>query len=130
MNAILDAGPLIAAWNPDDQHHAWAQQVLKEFSGPYFTTEPVLTEVAHMTGLPDLILEGVAGGKFIVAASLFEDGTAMLRLVNRSPDCGLADASLVALSEKHLALNVLTIDKRHFLKYRRADKSPVPIVTP
>ena len=130
MKAILDAGPLIAAWNPDDQHHAWAQGVLIKFSGPYFTTEPVLTEVAHMTGLPDLILEGVAGGKFIIAASLHEDGAAMLRLVNSYPDCGLADASLIALSEKRPALNVLTTDKRHFLKYRRANKLPVPIVTP
>ncbi len=130
MKAIIDAGPLIAAWNQDDQHHAWAEKVLTDFSGPYFTTEPVLTEVAHMTGLPDLILEGVASGKFIVAVSLLEDGAAMLRLVNHYPDCGLADASLIALSEKRPALSVLTTDKRHFQKYRRADKSPMPIVTP
>jgi predicted nucleic acid-binding protein len=130
MKAIIDAGPLIAAWNQDDQHHAWAEKVLTEFSGPYFTTEPVLTEVAHMTGLPDLILEGVASGKFIVAVSLLEDGAAMLRLVNHYPDCGLADASLIALSEKRPTLSVLTTDKRHFQKYRRADKSPVPVVTP
>ena len=36
MKAILDAGPLIAAWNRDDRHHAWAQKIFTEFSGPLF----------------------------------------------------------------------------------------------
>lgn len=50
MKAILDAGPLVAAWNADDEHHDWAQALFKKYGGPFYTTEPVLTEVAHLTG--------------------------------------------------------------------------------
>jgi predicted nucleic acid-binding protein len=45
-------------------------------------------------------------------------------------DSDIADASVVALSEKAQNLPVLTTDKRHFSTYRRADKSALPVVTP
>ena len=130
MKAILDAGPLIAAWNKDDAHHEWARQLFQKFTGPFFTTEPVLTEVAHMTGQDTLIVEGVRSGKFIVAGSLQQDASAMARALAAYADCDLADASLIALSERRPSVHVLTTDKRHFVKYRRADKSAIPLETP
>jgi predicted nucleic acid-binding protein len=130
MKAILDAGPLIAAWNPDDSHHEWAKNLFKKFTGPFFTTEPVLTEVAHVTGQDALIVEGVRSGKFIVAGNIQQDASAMARALAVYPDCDLADASLIALSERRPSVHVLTTDKRHFVKYRRADKLAIPLETP
>ena len=130
MKAILDAGPLIAAWNKDDAHHEWAKNLFTKFTGPYFTTESVLTEVAHMTGQDTLIVEGVRSGKFIVAGNIHQDASAMARALAVYPDCDLADASLIALSERRPQVHVLTTDKRHFVKYRRADRTAMPLETP
>lgn len=130
MKAILDAGPLIAAWNTDDEHHAWAISSFKEYGGPFYTTESVLTEVAHMTGLDDLVIEGVKTGRFIVAGSLQQDAAAIERVLSAYSQCDLADASLVAVSEKKKMLAVLTTDRRHFATYRRADRSVLPFVAP
>ena len=130
MKAILDAGPLIAAWNTDDEHHAWAQSIFKEYGGPFYTTESVLTEVAHMTGQDDLVIEGVKTGRFVVAGSLHQDAAAIERLLAAYSQCDLADASLVAVSERKKAMPVLTTDRRHFATYRRADKSALPFIAP
>lgn len=130
MNAILDAGPLIASWNKEDQDHDWAVSVLKKYPGPYLTTEPVLTEVAHMTGKDAEIIEGVRAGRFLFDGNLREDAAAIQRVLHAYDQSDIADASIVVLSEKRKALPVLTNDRKHFVVYRRADKSPVPIVTP
>ena len=130
MRAILDAGPLIAAWDKSDKHHAWVRDVLKKYSGPYLTTELVLCEVAHMTGRDAEIIEGVRTGRFIVGGSLKTDAAAIQRVLFAYPQSDITDASIVALSEKETALPVLTTDKRHFAAYRRADKSALPLVVP
>ena len=130
MKAILDAGPLIAAWDKTDEHHQWANALLKKFPGPYLTTEFVLSEVAHMTGKDAEIIEGVRPGRFIFLGNLKEDAPAIQRVLFAYSQSDIADASLVVLSEKENKLPVLTTDKRHFQSYRRTDKSALPIVTP
>jgi len=130
MKAILDAGPLIAAWDKTDANHLWAREVLKKYPGPYLTTESVLTEVAHMTGKDAEIIEGVRTGRFVFDGSLKTDAAAIQRVLFAYAQSDLADASVVALSEKEKTLPVLTTDKRHFATYRRADKSALPLVMP
>lgn len=130
MKAILDAGPLIASWNADDKHHSWADNIFKEYQGPFFTTESVLTEVAHMTGQDALVIEGVRTGRFIISGSLLADATAIERMLSDYSQCDLGDASIVAVSERKKTAPVLTTDRRHFATYRRADKSAVPFVAP
>ena len=130
MKAILDAGPLIAAWDKTDEHHQWANALLKRYPGPYLTTEFVLSEVAHMTGKDAEIIEGVRTERFIILGNLKEDAHAIQRVLFAYSQSDIADASLVVLSEKETKLPVLTTDKRHFQSYRRADKSALPIVTP
>ena len=130
MKAILDAGPLIAAWDKSDEHHQWAKAMLKKYSGPYLTTEFVLCEVAHMTGKDVEIMEGVRTGRFLFDGSVTTDAAAIQCVLFAYADSDIADASVVALSEKAQNLPVLTTDKRHFSTYRRADKSALPVVTP
>ena len=100
MKAILDAGPLIAAWDKTDEHHQWANALLKQYPGPYLTTEFVLSEVAHLTGKDAEIIEGVRTGRFIFSGSLKEDAPAIQRVLFAYSQSDIADASLVVLSEK------------------------------
>jgi predicted nucleic acid-binding protein len=52
------------------------------------------------------------------------------RSLEKFPHCDLADASVIALSERYRRLSVVSLDRRHFITYRRADGSPVPMVLP
>jgi hypothetical protein len=130
MSAILDAGPLIAAWDKSDKNHRWAISILAKYPGPYLTSELVLAEVAHMTGKDVDIIAGIRAGVFVFDGSLREDAAAIERVLFAYETGDLADASLVVLSEKQKRLPVLTTDKKHFYSYRRVDKSALPLETP
>ncbi len=129
MRAILDSGPLIAAWNPTDEHHAWAQSVFGQFSGPYYVSEAVLTEVAHLTGRDRSIVEGLRDGRFLLSDGL-RDFEEIDRCLKRFAHCDLADATVIIMSERYRRLDVLSTDRRHFTTYRRGDGSALPLVIP
>jgi hypothetical protein len=46
---LMDAGPLTALLNPNDQWHAWARDTMRRLAAPLLTTEPVLTEACRIT---------------------------------------------------------------------------------
>lgn len=130
MRAILDSGPLIALWNREADHLPWVESVFRRFAGPYYVTEPVLTEVAHLTGRDKLIVEGLKSGKFLLPEGLLDQLEDIDRSLKKFPHCDLADASVIALSERYRRVNVLSLDRRHFTTYRRADGRPLPMVLP
>lgn len=130
MRAILDSGPLIALWNAEPDHQAWVEEAFKRFAGPYYVTEPVLTEVAHLTGRDRLIVEALKSGKFLVPEGLQDQLEDIDRCLQKFPHCDLADATVIALSERYRRVSVLSLDRRHFITYRRADGTPVPLVLP
>jgi hypothetical protein len=130
MIAVMDAGPLIAAWNKGDEHETWAQGIFKKYRGPYHTTELVLAEVAYMTGRDELIAQMVRERKFLIGASLWQNSAEMERCLQRFNHCDIADASVIVTSEMNPSLKVITTDKRHFLTYRRADGSTLPLELP
>src|SRR5947209_3119488 len=47
---LVDTGPLIALFDPQDEQHSRCREALKEIREPIFTTTPVLTEAFHMLG--------------------------------------------------------------------------------
>ena len=130
MRAILDAGPLIAAWDERDDHHAWAVRLFQTFRGPFHTSELVLSEVAHLTGRDSSVMEGVRTGRLVIEATLVKDGEAMQRVLDSYSAADLADASVIAISEKLPRLKILTTDERHFAAYRRKDKSAPDLELP
>jgi predicted nucleic acid-binding protein len=130
MRAILDSGPLIALWNAEREHLSWIEQLFLRFSGPYYVTEPVLTEVAHLTGRDKLIVSGLRSGKFLLPEGILDQLDEIERSLKHFPHCDLADASVIALSERYRRVSVLSIDRRHFVTYRRHDGSPLPMVLP
>jgi hypothetical protein len=41
LTTLMDAGPLTALLNPNDQWHAWARDTMRWLPAPLFTSEPV-----------------------------------------------------------------------------------------
>lgn len=130
MRAILDSGLLVALWRKQDEHKEWAIDLLRKFTGPFYVTELVLAEVSHMTGRERDIIAGLKNGRFILGADLVEDLETIDRCCSTYSQCDLADASIVAASERFPRLQVLTTDRKHFRTYRRGDGSPLPLVIP
>jgi predicted nucleic acid-binding protein len=130
MRAILDSGPLIAAWNRDDAFHRWSGELFKAYSGPFYVSEPILTEVAHLTGRDMAIVEGLKTGRFLLADSLLEQIQCVEWCLQKWTHCDLADATVIGLSEKLRRFDVLSTDRRHFSTYFRPDGSALPLVLP
>lgn len=47
-STLIDAGPLIALFDRDDQFHNAIKEFLRIYKGYLLTTWPVITEVLHM----------------------------------------------------------------------------------
>ena len=45
---ILDAGPLVAYFCENEQHHSWSVQQFDYLKPPALTCEAVITEAAHL----------------------------------------------------------------------------------
>lgn len=50
MSVVVDAGPLIALFDPKDAQHGRCVDVLRGIREPLVTTIPVLTEAFHLLG--------------------------------------------------------------------------------
>ncbi|MEX0609628.1 MAG: PIN domain-containing protein [Balneolaceae bacterium] len=48
ISVLIDAGPIIALFDKDDQHYERVLNYMREFHGRLITTWPVLTEVCYM----------------------------------------------------------------------------------
>jgi uncharacterized protein len=135
---LVDTGPLVALFDPQDEQHNRCRRTLKEIREPIFTTTPVLTEAFHMLGpasigsdrLREFVEVGGLSVGFLDQASLARAFQLMDLYADHPMD--LADASLVAAAEALGTRRVFTIDRRNFETYRirRGHRhSPVDIVS-
>ena len=130
MRAVLDSGPLVALWRPREKHQKWAEGVFRRFTGPFYVTELILAEVAHLTGRDREIVAAFKAGRFILGADIVEDLSCIERCCAKYSQCDLADASIIAASERFPRLQVITVDRKHFGMYRRSDGSALPLTMP
>jgi len=123
---IVDAGPLLALFNPADRHHQACVSFLRGNEVSLVTTWPVLTEVMHLLRYSvDAQLRLLSwidrGGLAIVE---LEQGCvgAIAALMDKYRDrpMDLADASVVQLSTQSGCREVLSIDS-DFDVYRLPD---------
>ncbi len=132
---LLDAGPLTALLNPNDEWHAWAREMMRRLPTPLLTSEPVLTEASHL-----LRREGCGADEVFALTEKgaiqiglhFEDEQASLRELMaryRSVPMSLADATLVRLAELNDQSRVFTLDG-DFRIYRRHRSKVVPVLMP
>ena len=121
---LVDTGPLIALFDPQDAQHTRCVKALKEIREPIVTTTPVLTEAFHMLGPASIGSDRLRD--FIAAGGLsvwFFDRRALTRafeLMELYADhpMDLADASLVTAAEGLGTRRVFTIDRNDFETYR------------
>ena len=120
MLAVVDAGPLYATADADDQDHIACREVLSRADlslvipalvvaeATYFVGRRLgaRAEAAFMRGMRALHVEGPAPDDFDRIAELVE--------IYADFPLGGTDASVIALAERTGAEIVITLDRRHF----------------
>jgi predicted nucleic acid-binding protein len=118
---IVDAGPLYAATATQDKDHGRCIELLAQASGPLLVPELVVTEISYL--LSDRIgphaelafARALAAGELIAEPVLDNEWARIAELTEQYLDLplGMADASLVALAERHNATEIASLDHRH-----------------
>jgi predicted nucleic acid-binding protein len=121
---LVDAGPLVAVVDADDQHHRRCVTALREIREPLSTVWPALTEAMYL--LLDLprgqhAIWEMIDRKAVRILPLDEGDVPRIReLMEKYADrpMDLADAALVRVAEREGIDAVFTVDRRDFQVYR------------
>jgi predicted nucleic acid-binding protein len=122
--AVVDAGPLYAAADADDDDHAASRAALSRSDLRLVIPALAVAEATYFVGrrlgppAESAFLRGLAA--FDVEGPTREDFSRMAELVVQYGDfpLGGADASVIALAERLGAPIVVTLDRRHFAAVR------------
>lgn len=124
MTTLFDTGPLVAAIDRSDKHHARCAAFLESLDGPRLVPTTVIVEVCWLLEeRPDIeaaFLESVVSGEFKHVAVTAADLTRTAELVRTYADLplGAVDASVVAVAERLKLSDVASLDHRHFTVVR------------
>lgn len=116
QSTIIDAGPLIALFAKDDEHHQDMTAFLKGYVGELITSWPVVTETTHLLSqnhhLQIAFLDWIRLGGLQIIDIHLSDLNRIIELSKKYKDIpmDLADASLVVLAEKNRVSNIISID--------------------
>ena len=121
---LVDAGPLVALVDADDQHHAKCVSALKELREPLATVWPPVVEAMYLlSGLPlaqEALWEMLERGAVLLLPLDSNDipriRELMRKYVNRKMD--FADAALLRAAERENTRKIFTVDRRDFSVYR------------
>jgi predicted nucleic acid-binding protein len=124
MLAVVDAGPLYATADADDEDHESCRDVLSRADLRLVIPALVVAEATYFVGrrlgsrAEATFLRGLGG--FDVEGPAPEDFNRIAELVETYADfpLGGTDASLIALAERIGAKRVITLDRRHFAAVR------------
>ncbi|GII53582.1 ribonuclease VapC [Planotetraspora thailandica] len=122
---VIDSGPLVAAINVRDDHHASCAHLLRSHPGPLLVPATVVTEVCQL-------VEKRQGSKAEAAfLNSFGNGLVLVDLTNEdlsrmgdlvatyaSLPLGAVDASVISIAERLGLSQVATLDRRHFTVVR------------
>ncbi len=122
MALVVDAGPLVAYVDADEDFHAASLELLQTHPGPLVVPVLVITEVVQLIGTrlgaaAELrFLADLAGGPFMIDHVAVADWQRIAQLVWRYRDLGLGsvDASVIAAAERLEITTIATLDRRHF----------------
>ena len=121
---LVDAGPLVALVDADDQYHEQCVSTLKRLQEPLATVWPPLTEAMYL--LNDLPAAQDALWEMLVRKALqllplgLVDLPRIRELRRKYADrpMDLADAALIRIAEREGVRKIFTADKRDFAVYR------------
>lgn len=132
---ILDAGPIVALLNKNDQFHAWAHAQFGRFVPPALTCEAVITEAWHVLRHYPMgqrsILKLLGQGSIEIRFTLMAEIAAIIKLTARYANVpmSVADACLVRMAEIYSGSAVATLDS-DFAIYRKQGRQVIPLITP
>lgn len=124
--AIVDTGFLVALLNAEDDHHAWARELVPRLRGPWCTAEACISESVFLlehAGRPsverlfDWVDRGALVSRHVLPERLAQIREETFRYARRWVD--FADASVVCLSDMSPRVPVVTVDARDFAVYFR-----------
>jgi predicted nucleic acid-binding protein len=127
---LIDSGPLYAAFDTADAHHAKAYEFFRTCRGSYASTWPVVTEVAYLLRNQPLVrirfLEWIRQGAILMVDLTPEDLGRVIEVMEKYADlpADFADATLVAIADRLSVKEVVSFDS-DFDIYRRADGAPL-----
>lgn len=119
---LVDTGPLVAAANSTDRHHAASVQALNQVRGPRLVPGPVIAETCHLLAreagarVEAAFLRSFTSGYLQTVDLTAEDLARAADLVEQYADfpLGGTDACIVALAERLDIDEIVTLDVRHF----------------
>jgi len=127
---LVDAGPLIALFDRDDNYHQKIVDFIKDKGFKFVTTTAVITEVSHMLDF-DLraqlaFFEWVMREGVILHPIMQDDMTRIVELTQKYSDrpMDFVDATLVVAAEKRGIRQILSIDS-DFDIYRLPGKAMI-----
>ncbi len=121
---LVDAGPLVALVDADDQHHAKCVAALRALREPLATVWPPLTEAMYLLAdLPkaqEAIWEMVERGALQLLPLHAADVSRIRELMRKYADrpMDMADASLLRVAEREGIRRIFTLDRKDFSVYR------------
>jgi len=121
---LVDAGPLVALIDADDQHHAKCVATLQSIREPLATVWPAVTEamylLADVAGAQDILWEMIERGPLRLLPLYAADLPRMRELMRKYADrpMDMADAALVRAAEREGVRKIFTIDRKDFSVYR------------
>lgn len=133
---LVDTGPLVAIFSPEDEHHDICIKTLPDLPGPLFSCWPVVTEAAWLFRGADQrveeFLESVSGGLLELLPISSLEARSIAKVMRRFSDlpAQLADATLVYLAERENIDTIFTLDRRDFSVYRIGGKRTFNIIPP
>jgi len=121
---LVDAGPLVALVDADDQFHKKCVAALKVLRELLVTVWPPVTEAMYLlSDLPkaqDALWEMVARGVLQLLPLDLADVSRIRELMGKYADrpMDLADAALVRVAEREGIRKIFTVDREDFSVYR------------
>lgn len=121
MIVVCDTGPLVAAVNRRDRHHALSVEVLTRASDTFLVPVTVVVEVDYLLraragdDAARRFLTDVDAGRYVLAPVAADVFHRAVELDERYADLGLGlvDASVVAVAEAVGAAAIATLDHAH-----------------
>ncbi len=131
---LVDAGPLVALVDADDQHHGACVAALQSLKEPLGTVWPPFTEAMYLLAdLPaaqealwEMVERGAIHLLLLDSADVPRMRELMRKYANRPMD--LADAALVRVAEREGLRRIFTVDRRDFAVYRMHGRSRFTII--
>jgi predicted nucleic acid-binding protein len=121
---LIDAGPLVALLDADDQYHAKCVAALKSLREAIGTVWPAFTEAMYLLNdLPkaqDALWEMLHRGAIQLLPLDVGDVPRMRELMRKYADrpMDFADAALLRVAEREGLRKIFTVDRRDFSVYR------------